>query len=180
MGFKGLWRCLNEIAQQVDLECLRGKVIAIDTFNLLYRYEFMEGMDGEEAVPSNHCHVRGLFDTICILLSFGIRPIFVFDGAPSELKKLAIERRNLAKQKNRQAVDGEQDVIKARENEREKIWRKSREQNHDQNPTESSSHAHDSSNKEALHRKNTRKCALGESIEDSSKPCKGGSSTCFS
>lgn len=99
MGVKRFGKHLRCWPTIVDLERLAGKVIAVDFSNLLFRYNFMKRMDGKKIDSSSPPHVQGLFSTICILLSFGIKPIFVFDGKPPELKRETIEKRRLKEQR---------------------------------------------------------------------------------
>src|SRR5512136_2317954 len=86
----------------ISLEDLSGRSIAIDAFNTLYQFLSMirqpDGtplMDRDGRVTS---HLSGLFYRSAALLEFGIRPAFVFDGKPPELKKKTIESRKAAKQ----------------------------------------------------------------------------------
>lgn len=173
MGVFGLWKCVNQIAEQVDLECLRGQVIAIDTTNLLYKYEFMDTMDGEEAVASDRCHIKGLFDTICILLSFGIKPIFVFDGRSPEVKRLTLKRRNPKKRENDRAKYDPRDLIKREENKRKNGDKKSWKEPKERRSQRKAISNHESSQKEALHHENIPDSyAESESIAKLSKPHK--------
>lgn len=85
----------------ITLEDLAGRSIAIDAFNTLYQFLSMirqpDGtplMDRDGRVTS---HLSGLFYRSAALLELGIRPAYVFDGKPPELKKKTIEARKAAK-----------------------------------------------------------------------------------
>ncbi len=85
----------------IALEDLAGRSIAIDAFNTLYQFLSMirqpDGtplMDRDGRVTS---HLSGLFYRSAALLELGIRPSYVFDGKPPELKKKTIEARKAAK-----------------------------------------------------------------------------------
>jgi len=88
-------------ARRISLEDLSGKSVAIDAFNTLYQFLSMirqpDGtplMDREGRVTS---HLSGLFHRSSALLELGIKPVFVFDGKPPELKRKTIEERKAAK-----------------------------------------------------------------------------------
>ena len=81
----------------VSLKDLSGRSIAIDAFNTLYQFlttirqpDGTPLMDRDGRVTS---HVSGLFYRTATLLELGIRPVYVFDGAPPELKRKTIEAR---------------------------------------------------------------------------------------
>lgn len=81
----------------VSLKDLSGRSIAIDAFNTLYQFlttirqpDGTPLMDRDGRVTS---HVSGLFYRTATLLELGIRPVYVFDGTPPELKRKTIEAR---------------------------------------------------------------------------------------
>lgn len=85
----------------VELADLAGRSVAIDAFNTLYQFLSMirqpDGtplMDRDGRVTS---HLSGLFHRTAALLELGIRPAYVFDGKPPELKRKTIEERMQAK-----------------------------------------------------------------------------------
>jgi len=88
--------------RKVRLEDLSGRSVAIDAFNTLYQFLTMirqpDGtplMDRDGRVTS---HLSGLFYRSSALLEFGIRPAFVFDGKPPELKKKTLDERRAVKE----------------------------------------------------------------------------------
>jgi flap endonuclease-1 len=89
-------------AKRIALEDLAGRSVAIDAFNTLYQFLSMirqpDGtplMDRDGRVTS---HLSGLYYRSGALLELGIRPVYVFDGKPPELKKKTIEERRAAKE----------------------------------------------------------------------------------
>ncbi len=85
----------------VKLEDLSGKSVAIDAFNAIYQFLSIirqpDGtplMDGTGKVTS---HLSGLLYRTGNLMEMGIKPIYVFDGAPPVFKRETIERRHAIK-----------------------------------------------------------------------------------
>ncbi len=79
------------------LEELSGKVIAIDAYNFFYQFlasirqpDGTPLMDSRGRITSAH---SGAFYRTANMLKVGIKPIFVFDGEPSPLKKATLEAR---------------------------------------------------------------------------------------
>lgn len=87
--------------KKVALEDLAGRSIAIDAFNTLYQFLSMirqsDGtplMDRDGRITS---HLSGLYFRSAALLEIDIKPVFVFDGEPPELKRKTIKERVAAK-----------------------------------------------------------------------------------
>ncbi|KAJ1507312.1 DNA repair protein rad2 [Coelomomyces lativittatus] len=106
MGVKHLWKLLEPAAQQVPLETLAYKTLAIDASIWLYQFikiiypvknstRSQSALDDENEFNVESPHILGFFHRICKLLYFGITPVFVFDGVPPKLKleTLAARRR---------------------------------------------------------------------------------------
>ena len=83
--------------QKITLESLNGKAVALDAFNMLYQFiTIIRGPDGRPLMDRRGritSHLSGLFFRTINLLKVGIKPIFVYDGRPPELKKATIEER---------------------------------------------------------------------------------------
>jgi len=85
--------------KEIDLADLSGKKIAIDAFNIIFQFlsiirqkETGEPLrDSKGRVTS---HLSGLFYRNLRLLEAGIKPLYVFDGKPPELKKETIKERD--------------------------------------------------------------------------------------
>lgn len=83
--------------KEVELGELKGKIIAIDAMNTLYQFlTTIRQSDGTPLMDSKGkttSHISGLFYRNIALLEEGIKPIYVFDGIPSELKRQEIDKR---------------------------------------------------------------------------------------
>jgi flap endonuclease-1 len=81
----------------VNLGDLGGKTIAIDAFNAIYQFlSIIRQPDGTPLQDSSGkvtSHLSGLLYRTSNLVEMGIKPIYVFDGAPPVLKREEIERR---------------------------------------------------------------------------------------
>ncbi|MBU2576362.1 MAG: flap endonuclease-1 [Nanoarchaeota archaeon] len=87
--------------KEIEIKDLKGKIVAIDAFNTLYQFlttirqpDGTPLMDNEGRITS---HLSGLFYRNINLLQEGLKPVYVFDGKPPELKQQEIERRKEAK-----------------------------------------------------------------------------------
>ena len=115
MGVLGLWTLLEPAGKPVPLESLSHKVLAVDiSISLNQAVRGFRDRQGN-AVP--HAHLLGLYHRICKLLfyrweciilkhyhhrycHFRIKPVFVFDGAPPQLKKDTLARRRMRRSKD--------------------------------------------------------------------------------
>lgn len=83
--------------QPLDFEQLHGKTIAVDALNTLYQFlASIRQPDGTPLMNSRGeitSHLTGLLYRTSNLLNLGIKPVFVFDGEPPELKHHELERR---------------------------------------------------------------------------------------
>ena len=85
-------------SQPLDFSDLKGKVIAVDALNSLYQFlasirqpDGTPLMDAKKNVTS---HLSGLLYRTIRLTQMGIKPIYVFDGKPPDLKGREIEARS--------------------------------------------------------------------------------------
>lgn len=91
---------LSELVKgrEIDFSFLKGKVIAIDAYNILYQFlsSIRDRFTGEPLRDSKGrvtSHLSGLFYRASKLLEYGVMPVFVFDGEPPSFKKETIEGR---------------------------------------------------------------------------------------
>ena len=74
MGVLGLWQLLDPCSRPTKLQALEGKKIAIDVS--IWLHQATKGVRTNSA----NAHLQVLYNRICKLLYFKIKPIFVFDG----------------------------------------------------------------------------------------------------
>ncbi|MCD6563239.1 MAG: flap endonuclease-1 [Thermoproteales archaeon] len=88
---------VSPIKKEVDLKTFSGKVIAIDAYNILYQFlatiRQRDGTPLMDAYGNVTSHLNGLFYRTINFLENGIKPVYVFDGRPPELKKTEILKR---------------------------------------------------------------------------------------
>jgi len=87
--------------ENVKLEDLSGKTIAIDAYNALYQFLAIirqpDGTPLKDTSGKVTSHLSGLFYRTSNLIETGIKPVYVFDGAPPVLKRAEIARRRQVK-----------------------------------------------------------------------------------
>lgn len=108
MGILGLSKILNEkcpgAIKEGDMKHYFGRKIAIDASMSIYQFIIaMKGFeDGQGVELTNEngevtSHLNGLFARTIRMVEEGMKPIYVFDGAPPEMKQILLaERRSKA------------------------------------------------------------------------------------
>ena len=83
--------------RKVELSDLANQVVAIDAFNTLHQFlSIIRQRDGSPLVDSGGrvtSHLSGLLYRTASLVEAGIKPIFVFDGKPPDLKFETLNKR---------------------------------------------------------------------------------------
>jgi flap endonuclease-1 len=81
----------------IEMDDLRGKVVVVDAHNILYQFlTVIRGRDGillKNQKGQVTSHLLGLLPRVTNWLTAGLRPAFVFDGSPPDLKMGIIEER---------------------------------------------------------------------------------------
>ncbi len=89
-------------SEEIPLEQLAGKRIAIDALNMLHQFvSIIRQRDGEPLMDSKGritSHLSGIFYRTANLVEIGIKPIYVFDGEPPLLKQETLRRRALTRE----------------------------------------------------------------------------------
>lgn len=92
--------CRQEID---DLRVFTRKIIALDAYNALYQFlAAIRQPDGTPLMDSKGnvtSHLSGLFYRTINLMENGIKPVYVFDGKPPEIKKHELEKRRIRREK---------------------------------------------------------------------------------
>ncbi|TFK27564.1 PIN domain-like protein [Coprinopsis marcescibilis] len=117
MGIKGLTGLLNEHApnsiKEHEIKTLFGRKVAIDASMSIYQFLIaVRQRDGEmmmNEAGETTSHLLGLFHRTIRIVENGIKPAYVFDGKPPDLKKGVLskryERREEAKEEGEEAKE---------------------------------------------------------------------------
>ena len=102
-------------SKEIELNFLKNKIIVLDAYNVLYQFlTTIRSIDGTLLMDSKGnttSHLVGLFTRTTSLMQRSIKPIFVFDGKPPELKQKVNEQRNKLK------LEAEEKFLEAKEKE---------------------------------------------------------------
>jgi flap endonuclease-1 len=105
----------------IRLEDLSGKSVAIDAYNALYQFLAIirqpDGTPLKDSTGKVTSHLSGLLYRTSNLVEIGMKPIYVFDGAPPTLKEVEIKRRAKVKEEATVAYEkakAKGDMVKAR------------------------------------------------------------------
>ncbi|MED6131039.1 Elongation of fatty acids protein 2 [Stylosanthes scabra] len=117
MGIKGLTKLLADNApksmKENKFESYFGRKIAIDASMSIYQFLIVVGRIGTEMLTNEAgevtSHLQGMFTRTIRLLEAGMKPVYVFDGPPPDLKK-----KELAKRLSRRA-EATEDLSEAKE-----------------------------------------------------------------
>ncbi|KAK6915743.1 XPG, N-terminal [Dillenia turbinata] len=101
MGIKGLTKLLADNApkamKEQKFESYFGRKIAIDASMSIYQFLIVVGRIGTETLTNEAgevtSHLQGMFTRTIRLLEAGMKPVYVFDGKPPELKKQELAKR---------------------------------------------------------------------------------------
>ncbi|MEF8831973.1 MAG: flap endonuclease-1 [Candidatus Thermoplasmatota archaeon] len=90
-------------SEEIDFEDLEDKVIAVDAYNIIY--QFLSSIRQRDGTPLKDSegrvtsHLSGILYRNANLVEAGIRPVYVFDGAPDMMKEGTLEKRKERKEK---------------------------------------------------------------------------------
>ncbi|MBT4805462.1 flap structure-specific endonuclease, partial [Candidatus Woesearchaeota archaeon] len=89
------------VRNEIAIRDLKGKVVAIDSMNMLYQFlTTIRGIDGSALTDSQGrvtSHLIGLFNRTTSLMEEGLKLVFVFDGKAPDLKLKTWEKRTAIK-----------------------------------------------------------------------------------
>ncbi|KAI4301640.1 hypothetical protein L6164_034899 [Bauhinia variegata] len=102
MGIKGLTKLLADNApksmKEHKFESYFGRKIAIDASMSIYQFLIVVGRSGTDMLKNEAgevtSHLQGMFTRTIRLLEAGMKPVYVFDGKPPDLKKQELGKRN--------------------------------------------------------------------------------------
>ncbi|MBU1622944.1 MAG: flap structure-specific endonuclease, partial [Nanoarchaeota archaeon] len=89
------------IKREIAIKDLKGKILAVDSMNLLYQFlTTIRSADGSALTDSKGrvtSHLIGLFNRTTSLMEQGLKLVFVFDGKAPDIKKRTWEKRTKVK-----------------------------------------------------------------------------------
>ncbi|XP_040906029.1 exonuclease 1 [Toxotes jaculatrix] len=107
MGISGLLQFLKDAAEPISVKKYRGQTVAVDTYCWLHKGAFSCAEKLAKGEPTDQ-YVWYCMKFVDMLLTFGVKPVLVFDGRnlPSkrEVEKARRERREANLQKGRQLL----------------------------------------------------------------------------
>jgi flap endonuclease-1 len=110
MGIRGLNNFIKKICPECiiekKIENYNGKIFAIDSSILLYKYRHI-------ATSCETSHINGFINRVLYYLNNNIIPLFVFDGVPPEQKKITLEKRQVQKRKIYEKIEILQELLKS-------------------------------------------------------------------
>lgn len=100
MGIKDLSRLIADVApnaiKEHELKAYFGRKVAIDASMSIYQFLIAVRQDGSNLsneAGETTSHLMGLFYRTIRLIEAGLKPLYVFDGAPPEMKGSELEKR---------------------------------------------------------------------------------------
>ena len=107
--------------ESIGFNELEGKIVALDAANIIYQFlSSIRQVDGTPLMDHNRnitSHFSGILYRTSSLVEKGIKPVYVFDGASSHLKKGTQDKRREVKEESekkwKEALD-EGDIQEAR------------------------------------------------------------------
>ncbi|KAK8457326.1 hypothetical protein SEVIR_3G167500v4 [Setaria viridis] len=124
MGIKGLTKLLADNApkamKEQKFESYFGRKIAVDASMSIYQFLIVVGRTGMETLTNEAgevtSHLQGMFNRTIRLLEAGIKPVYVFDGKPPDLKKQELAKRyskreDATKELTEAVEEGDKDAI---------------------------------------------------------------------
>jgi len=102
MGIKGLMPFVSDHAplavKETKMEAMTGRMVAIDASMCLYQFLVAVRQGEAQSNLSNAdgevtSHIQGFLNRTVRMLECGIKPVYVFDGKPPELKRDTLDAR---------------------------------------------------------------------------------------
>ena len=119
MGIRGLGRFLTETVPECirhqDIKAFLGQAIAIDASMSLYQFVIaIRDAEGYGSLTNDAgeetSHISGFLARCTRLLENGIKPVYIFDGKPCDLKQEELEKRRLRRSKAKEEFEAAQDA----------------------------------------------------------------------
>ncbi|XP_051724948.1 exonuclease 1 [Ctenopharyngodon idella] len=107
MGIQGLLQFIKDASEPINVKKYRGQTVAVDTYCWLHKGAFSCAEKLAKGEPTDQ-YVSYCMKFVDMLLSFGVKPILVFDGrnlpSKQDVEKSRRERRQANLQKGKQLL----------------------------------------------------------------------------
>ncbi|XP_051579552.1 exonuclease 1-like [Myxocyprinus asiaticus] len=107
MGIQGLLQFIRDASEPINVKKYRGQTVAVDTYCWLHKGAFSCAEKLAKGEPTDQ-YVTFCMKFVDMLLSFGVKPILVFDGrnlpSKQEVERTRRERRQANLQKGKQLL----------------------------------------------------------------------------
>ncbi|PWN19624.1 PIN domain-like protein [Microstroma glucosiphilum] len=118
MGIKGLTSLITDEAPEAikhhDIKSFFGRKVAIDASMSLYQFLIaVRQGDGQQLMNESGettSHLMGFFYRTLRMIEHGMKPMYVFDGQPPDLKKKVLEGRFGKREEAREEEEEEKDI----------------------------------------------------------------------
>ena len=90
---KDLWTILEPSAEQVNIEALTGKRVAVDAS--IWIIQFIKAMRDDNGEAIANAHILGFLKRIVRLMHYRVYPVFVFDGRAPKIKRECVRLRKM-------------------------------------------------------------------------------------
>jgi flap endonuclease-1 len=118
MGIKGLTALISDEApgaiKEFDIKNLHGRKVAIDASMSLYQFLIaVRQSDGQQLMSESGettSHVMGFFYRTLRMIDCGIKPMYVFDGKPPDLKSKVLQGRYGRREEAKEEAEEEKDI----------------------------------------------------------------------
>lgn len=113
MGIKGLMKLITENASRAvtekEIKNYFGQKVAVDASMSLYQFLIAVRTGGDDNQLTNEngevtSHLQGMFYRTIRMMDNGIKPVFVFDGKPPDLKQGEIAKRKERREKTEEEL----------------------------------------------------------------------------
>ena len=102
------------VKKEIAIKDLKGQVLAVDSYNLLYQFlTTIRAPDGSALTDTKGrvtSHLIGLFNRTTALMEQGLKLVFVFDGQPPDIKQKTWEKRTAVKKEAAKKLKAAQEV----------------------------------------------------------------------
>jgi len=112
MGIQGLSKLLSdnapECVKEKEFESFFGRKMAVDASMHIYQSMIVVGRVGAETLTNEAgevtSHLQGMFTRTTRMLKAGMKPVYVFDGKPPEMKSHELSKRSEKRSENMEAL----------------------------------------------------------------------------